>query len=821
MSNFVQGNFIGTDAAGVAPVPNVNHGVTVQDATYNWVGGAPPGSGNLISGNGLTGVTINSGGAAYNVVQGNLIGTDVSGLVAVPNGTRSNHPAIQILSAFNNLIGGSSAAERNVISGNREHGIAIQQPGATNNRVTGNFIGTDASGLRPLGNGLSGVLAQDAPGNVIGGVLPGEGNVIAGNGTGIQIVGPNATGNAIEGNLIGVDAAGLNAVPNQEGVNVVGSSANRIGGTSSTARNVISGNTAYGVLLNGGATGNEIFGNYIGTRADGLVAVGNGLAGVAMDAAPGNFIGGGNAGQGNLISGNGIGANAIGGVYLFQPASQNNVIAGNRIGTDPSGTIPVPNHVGIFFNGAANNRIGGTTASEGNIIAFSTWHGVVVYGPAATGNVILQNSIFGNSAMGIDLGPDGPTPNDPGDVDTGPNQLQNFPVITAAWTVGSTVIQGTMNAAPAKSFRLEFFANVSGDTSGHGEGQTFLGSMSSTTDENGKAVFTYTTVESVPAGHFVTATATDSDGNTSEFSPALEVGSSPRRPLNDQFVSASLLFGPEGTATGHNMGASGEPGEPSSEGHTVWWRWVAPATAVYYFNTFGSSFPTALAIYEGASVAELTLVSRGEPFVASSGAGYIIRVDGEAGAQGQIMMRWSTRAVSITDPRPPQPVADALVVLSGDASSFFQAGTYAPIDDVLLSTIDRSTKLGWSAAMYHRLIEEKYARAGGASGPLGAALGPPEECLHGNGYCQRFVNGEIVFYIPTWTGPYCVVGEIYRKWKALGGDTGFLRYPAQEAQYNNNRSYQVFRGGNIFYTPETQAHLVINAILNKYRVYTS
>ena len=133
-------------------------------------------------------------------------------------------------------------------------------------------------------------------------------------------------------------------------------------------------------------------------------------------------------------------------------------------------------------------------------------------------NSILGNSIFRNGELGIDLGPDGVTGNDDGDGDGGANLLQNFPLITSA--VGNTV-SGTLNSAAGRTFRIEIFSN-SGvapcDSSGNGEGETFVGTTNVTTDTSGNQSFTVTLATPLPSGAAVTATATDPDGNTSEFS---------------------------------------------------------------------------------------------------------------------------------------------------------------------------------------------------------------------------------------------------------------------------------------------------------------
>jgi len=229
-----------------------------------------------------------------------------------------------------------------------------------------------------------------------------------------------------------------------------------------------------------------------------------------------NVIGGITPGAGNVISGNDIGVWLVG-------YGDGTVVQGNYIGTTPDGTAPVGNSAGISgiggcFAPSCNDAIGGTADGAGNVIAFN---GVGVSIPSSmTGIAILSNSIFSNTNLGIDLGGDGVTLNDPGDGDTGANNLQNFPELTSASSSsGGTTVQGTLNSAPNTTFRLEFFSNTVCDPSQHGEGETFLGFADVTTDGSGNAGFT-ATVGPSPAGQYlVTATATDPANNTSEFSP--------------------------------------------------------------------------------------------------------------------------------------------------------------------------------------------------------------------------------------------------------------------------------------------------------------
>jgi hypothetical protein len=192
-----------------------------------------------------------------------------------------------------------------------------------------------------------------------------------------------------------------------------------------------------------------------------------------------------------------------------------------------------------IHTGASNNTIGGTASSAGNTIAFNGIEGVRVISNSSTGNAILSNSVFSNSELGIDLrrlGASGVTQNDPGDGDTGPNSLQNFPVLASASTVGSNIaIEGSLSSTANTAFRLEFFANSSCDASGYGEGAIFLGSASVTTDLSGTTNFNLTYVAAGSQNQYITATATDPNNNTSEFSQCVAVDDQDGDGLLDDF----------------------------------------------------------------------------------------------------------------------------------------------------------------------------------------------------------------------------------------------------------------------------------------------
>jgi len=275
----------------------------------------------------------------------------------------------------------------------------------------------------------------------------------------------SSTGNTIAGNFIGTDATGIQASGQETGILVAASSFNTIGGTAVGARNVISGQLASGVVISSGSS-NLVQGNFIGTDATGKNPLGNRFWGVEVYGSSG----------------------------------------------------------GSGDTGSSNNTIGGTSAGAGNVIANNGQGGITVGSDVmdqSTGNAILSNSIYANLGPGIDLGNDGVTPNHAGGPISGPNQLQNYPVLTAAADFGAgygTAVKGTLNSAPYTSYTIQFFASPIRDPSGFGQGQIFLGSTTATTDSNGHAMFQANFPEMTGlAGDVLSATATDPNGNTSEF----------------------------------------------------------------------------------------------------------------------------------------------------------------------------------------------------------------------------------------------------------------------------------------------------------------
>ncbi len=347
------------------------------------------------------------------------------------------------------------------------------------------------------------------------------------NGDGIMIV-AGADNNTIVGNFIGrLTETGLDAgiaeANSFNGLRILGAN-NTIGGTAAGTGNVLSGNNDSGITITGSAaTGNVVAGNRIGTNAAGTAVIANSIDGILIDAgAANNTIGGTTTAARNIISGN-----ADDGVELDNGAT-GNLILGNFIGTDITGTVDFGNQSdGVLINASTtNNQIGGTLAGAGNTIAFSVGIGVDVISGAGSGNSVLGNSIHSNGAVGIDLNGDGVTANDVGDGDTGPNDLQNFPILGRARTddFSSVTVSGTLNSTAGTTFRVEFFASSTADPSGFGEGERFLGFATVTTNASGDASFTQTLSASVAPGEVITATATNSaTGDTSEFSASIGI----------------------------------------------------------------------------------------------------------------------------------------------------------------------------------------------------------------------------------------------------------------------------------------------------------
>ncbi len=451
--NVVAGNYIGTNPAGTAAVANQGQAILIAEVNaVNYVGVNPVygpahgDEGNLISGNLYDATQFYD--ATAGVVAGNLMGTDVTGSVAIPN-----YDGIEFVASSNILAGTSGqdgaatdALERNVISGNQHFGMAVWAytgSGLTGvptsgNVVAGNLIGTNAAGTAALGNGGPGVWLLGGPeGNWIG-VNPVYGpenadqrNVIAGAGSyGVRIQDAGTTGNVVAGNLIGLDVDAQGHVINGLGggfasVAVTGGAANNWIGVNAAAgagtesalqRNVIAGSYIGVAIYNSGTTGNVVAGNFIGTDPTGTAAVPNqgfdapqtwGVV-IAVGASS-NLIG--TSGQDgsaadtlerNIISGNNKAA-----VYIYGQGytTTGNVVAGDFIGTTATGNAALANGYGVLVClGATDNWIGANPvygpedADQGDVVSGNTNYGVWFENAGTSGNVVAGDLIGTNAA---------------------------------------------------------------------------------------------------------------------------------------------------------------------------------------------------------------------------------------------------------------------------------------------------------------------------------------------------------------------------------------------------------------------------------------
>lgn len=401
------------------------------------------------------------------------------------------------------LAAGSGGSEIRglVIGGFPEHGIQVD---SDNNVIACNHIGINAAGTADFGNTLNGIRVS-GNNNRIGGQSTGERNVLSGNDVSGILLNTGATGNKVQGNFVGTNAAGDGAVGNTEaGIRLNTADANRIGGSVGPARNVVSGNGLYGIHLRAGSDGNEVWGNRVGTDRTGMTAVPN-PTGIYVRNSNNNEIGGDVPEKGNVIGGNA--ANGLG----IDDEASDNLVQNNSIGVNASGSA-----LGNGTNGVILDQNVSGTSVISNTVAYNGGDGVKVLS-SSTNNPIRFNSIFDNVELGIELNKDGVTANDgAGDTDTGGNNLQNYPVLSSV-DLSTGEVSGSLVAASSTRYRLDFYRNRACDPSNHGEGEEYLGTRILTTDGSGSGDFRGI-VGGFVAGNFITATATDPNGNSSEFS---------------------------------------------------------------------------------------------------------------------------------------------------------------------------------------------------------------------------------------------------------------------------------------------------------------
>ena len=380
------------------------------------------------------------------------------------------------------ITAGNSTVRGLVINRFSHHGIHLVTAGS--NVIEGNYIGTDVTGAIALANVQGGVAIKGAHDNTIGGTAAGARNVISGNGAGVVVDGPDADRNLIKGNYIGTDVTGTAAIANGVGVELgSGLTETILGGEGEGEGNVISGNNLCGVVIRD-ATDTTVEGNLIGVQASGTLPLHNVHHGVLVT----------DASSGTVVRGNVISANWYAGVFLAG-VSSDTAVQGNYIGTNSSGAA-LGNERGVdICEGAHDNTIGGTGPGQANTIAYNTLEGVKVNGADAppgtstTRNTISGNSIYSNGTKGI------ATP-------SGGNNDLAPPVITS---VGGSV---TGHTSP-KCYPCT--VEVLSDSDG--QGRIYHGSTATNNDATG--TWTYTGAATGPK---ITATVTDSSGNTSEFS---------------------------------------------------------------------------------------------------------------------------------------------------------------------------------------------------------------------------------------------------------------------------------------------------------------
>ena len=395
-ATLVENNAIGTNIDGTASPLIQPNGVVISGPPNALLGTTLPGGvmiqANVISGNLDSGIYL-EGNASNEQISGNFIGTDATGRNSLPNGN-----GVVVTGPGGNMIGGTSPADRNVISGNAGSGISIAG-GSAGNTAIGNFIGTDFSGEHATANDV-GITIDAGSGNVIGGAAPGDANIISGNSSiGIQISNSKATGNVVLGDLIGVNQGGTRTLTSPDaktgfaiGILIDDSPANTIGGTALTAMNVIAG-FGVGIDISGfDATGNLVENAQIGTGQSKHQTIAGSIGiGVYIDDVASNTVGGSIAGAENTI----VGYTTYG-VFIYGGLAAHNVVQGNQIGIAAGKTGEL---AGIAVEDASNNTLGGSTPSAGNTISGNSYAGIYIFGQGsagASGNEIDHNRLQRN-----------------------------------------------------------------------------------------------------------------------------------------------------------------------------------------------------------------------------------------------------------------------------------------------------------------------------------------------------------------------------------------------------------------------------------------
>jgi hypothetical protein len=558
----LSGDFAGAGADGLDVTAG---GSTVRGLAVNHFGGA--------------GLVLTGGGG--NTIAGNYVGTDPTGTAALPN-----RVGVLVVNSANNVIGGTTAPARNVISGNAGDGVQITGGGATGNLVEGNYVGTDAAGAAVLANAGNGITLSGSANNVIGETAAGAGNVIAGSGLpagflqdGVGLLDPAQTITFGEhafpsGTQITTQYADLGVTfspfasysppdatadsgnePHIDGANV-GNFMPFVAANDPFSIYFASPQTRAAFALetaSGSATFTALLGGRVVATATAATGFGPGFAdnvygfqGITFDQIQidvhtpdgalilDNLQTGQAPPTANPTFGNGV---------ELDSGAAGNVVEGNSIGTNAAGSAALGNlGSGVSVSSSSGNTVGGTGVGAANAIAFDQGAGVAVTG-AAAGDAIAGNSIHDNGGPGISL-----------DGAAGANDNQAAPVLTAATGSGSgTTISGSLTSTPGATFRIEFFASQAPDPSGYGEGQTFLGAVDVPADATtGHASFT-AALPALPVGqYYLSATATNlATRDTSAFShdgvlAAASLTPSVAAPVFGQSVTFTASVGPAG-----------------------------------------------------------------------------------------------------------------------------------------------------------------------------------------------------------------------------------------------------------------------------------
>jgi CSLREA domain-containing protein len=527
--NKIFSNIIGSAEPGTNSVFPNNVGLFILQAKDNFIGQSQVSEGNQIFSNKQQGIVLSGNKTKGNLIAYNKIGYAFSEAEIAGNGG----DGISVVGTGKNSI------KYNIIGNNGNNGInavgLVLMNGEENSLIiSGNEIGlhtNDLNQIYKIGNTNAGIRLSNVQNAVIG-VSGDAKNIISQNGDDGILIEGNSGFNSITNSIIGTNQSGAFGYGNGgNGIHIIGGGNNTIGGVPSDG-NFISGNDANGIFLEN-STLNKLYGNRIGifTTANGNIERGNGQNGLKLLNSQNNKIGDG------VFTGyrNYIGGNALSGIVLQGASSQFNLIKGNFIGLDFSNTnLGNGLHGVLITEQGQKNIIGGQEIEAGNRIAYNgtqPTHGGVVIDPlAGSGNNVDPNLIYNNAGLGIDLGSPGHTPNDPADTDAGPNNLQNYPEIVTRQIVNNELIIGfKVDSAPGNSnygtdgIYIEFFK---ADTSGEGEKFLGFGYYTASDYNNGAPKIKQVNLGSITtlgiaANDKITASATDSDGNTSEFMPAV------------------------------------------------------------------------------------------------------------------------------------------------------------------------------------------------------------------------------------------------------------------------------------------------------------